>query len=110
MWVFAIILQIACSISFVLIQGYKSYGQRDLMRTIEQAGEGRKIVFLRSTYQGKTADLTRNPPVLSSAQNVYIGCGWNNGPERGALLKRFPGREVFIYDYPGRLYRVAESP
>jgi hypothetical protein len=29
---------------------------------------------------------------------------WCRQPLRDALLKRFPGRKVFVYEYPARLY------
>jgi hypothetical protein len=109
LWKFAIFLQIVGSISFATIQGYVSYCQRDLERTARQAGDGEKIFFLSRTYHARAADLTQNPPVLSSATSLYFDCNWDNELERDALLKRFPGRRVFVYEYPARLYQVADS-
>ena len=107
LWKFAIFLQIVGSISFATIRGYVSYCQRDLERTARQAGDGKKIFFLRRTYHANTGDLTRNPPVMSSASSLYFdSC---DQLERKALLERFPGRKVFFYEYPARLYRVADS-
>jgi hypothetical protein len=40
--------------------------------------------------------------VLSSADNLCFTCC--DEPERDALLKRFPGRRIFVYEYPSRLY------
>jgi hypothetical protein len=109
LWKFAIVLQIVASISFATNEACKSYRRRDLERTVRQAGDGKKIVLLRTgTYRSSDAsDLTRNPPVLSSANTLYFI--WCRQPLRDALLKRFPGRKVFVYEYPARLYRIADS-
>jgi hypothetical protein len=109
LWTLAIILQIVGSVSFVTKEGYASYWRRDLERTVRQAGHGRKIFFLETgTYPASNVgDLTRNPPVLSSAKNLFFI--WCNQLERDALLRRFPGRKVFVYEYPGSLHRLADS-
>jgi hypothetical protein len=109
LWKFAIVLQIVGSVSFATNEACRSYRRRDLERTVRQAGDGKKIVLLRTgTYRASSAsDLTRNPPVLSSASTLYFI--WCRQPERDALLKRFPGRKVFVYEYPARLYRMADS-
>jgi hypothetical protein len=107
LWKFAIFLQIVGSISFATIRGYVSYCQRDLERTARQAGDGEKIFFLERTYDRNAGDLTRNPPVMSSASSLYFNSC--DQLERKALLERFPGRKVFVYEYPARLYRVADS-
>ena len=109
LWTLAIILQIVGSLSFITKESYASYWRRDLARTVRQTGHGRKIVFLETgTYPASNVgDLTRNPPVMSSAKNLYFI--WCNQLERNALLRRFPGRKVFIYEYPGGLHRLADS-
>ena len=108
LWKFAIVLQIVGSLSFATAQSFMSYWQRDLERTARQAGGGEKIFFLKTgTYHANSGDLTRNPPVMSSASNLYFN--WCDQLKRYELLKRFPGRKVFVYEYPGRLYRVADS-
>jgi len=108
LWKFAIVLQIVGSVSFATREAYTSYWQRDLERTARQAGDGKKIFLLRTgTYHANAGDLTRNPPVMSSASSLYFN--WCDQLERDALLKRFPGRKVFVYEYPARLYRVADS-
>jgi hypothetical protein len=109
LWTLAMILQIVASVSFLTKESYASYWRRDLERTVQQAGHGRKIFFLETgTYPASNVgDLTRNPPVLSSAKNLYFI--WCNQLERDALLRRFPGRKVFVYEYPGGLHRLADS-
>lgn len=109
LWKFAIVLQIVGSVSFATKEACSIYWGRDLERAVRQAGDGKKIVLLRTgTYPaGNAGDLTRNPPVLSSASTLYfILC---DQPERDALLKRFPGRKVFVYQYPAGLYWLADS-
>jgi hypothetical protein len=109
LWKLAIALQIVGSVSFATIQGYTSYQQRDLERTARQAGDGKRIFLLRTgTYHANDAgDLTRNPPVMSTASTLYFNARDETGQD--ALLKRFPGRKVFVYEYPGRLDRLADS-
>ncbi len=109
LWKIALVLQIVGSLSFATNEACRSHRRRDLERTVRQAGDGKKIVLLRTgTYRSSGAgDLTRNPPVLSSASTLYFI--WCRQPERDALLKRFPGRKVFVYEYPARLYRMADS-
>ena len=109
LWTFAIVLQIVGSVSFATNEACRSYRRRDLERTVRQAGDGKKIVLLRTgTYRSSSAgDLTRNPPVLSSASTLYFI--WCRQPERDELLKRFPERKVFVYEYPARLCRMADS-
>jgi hypothetical protein len=109
LWKFAIVLQIVGSISFATNEACRSYRRRDLERTVRQAGDGKKIVLLRTgtDRSSDAGDLTRNPPVLSSASTLYFI--WCRQPWRDALLKRFPGRKVFVYEYPSRLYRMADS-
>jgi len=108
LWKLAIALQIVGNVSFVAIQGYTSYQQRDLERMARQAGDGKKIFLLRTgTYQANASDLTRNPPVMSGASSLYFNARDQTG--RDTLLKRFPGRKVFVYEYPSRLDRLADS-
>jgi hypothetical protein len=109
LWKLAIALQIVGSVSFATIQGYTSYQQRDLERTARQAGDGKKIFLLRTgTYHANDAgDLTRNPPVMSAASSLYFNSRDQTGLD--ALLTRFPGRKVFVYEYPGRLYRLTNT-
>jgi hypothetical protein len=110
LWNYALALQIIGSVSFLAVQGYSSYCQRDLERTAAQAGDGKKIFFLKTgTYPDidNVCDFTRNPPDISSASSLYFN--WCGQPERDALLKQFPGREVFVYEYPAHLSRVADS-
>jgi hypothetical protein len=109
LWKFAIVLQIVGSVSFATEEACSIYWRRDLERAVRQAEDGKKIVLLRTgTYPaGNAGDLTRNPPVLSSASSLYFTLC--DQPQRDALLKRFPGRKVFVYQYPGRLYRLPDS-
>ncbi|PYJ73784.1 MAG: hypothetical protein DME75_00665, partial [Verrucomicrobia bacterium] len=83
LWNFAIVSLIVCSVVFAVKEGYTMYWRRDLERTV----------------------LTRNPPVLSSADSLYFS--WCDQPERDALLKQFPGRNIFVYEYPGHLKRLS---
>jgi hypothetical protein len=80
------------------------YWRRDLDRAARHVRDGKNIFLLKTgTYHTATGDLTRNPPVLSSADSLYFR--WCEEPERDALLKRFPGRNIFVYEYPECLYR-----
>ena len=103
LWNFAVICLIVCSLVFVVKEGCIMYWRRDLERAVQRVGSGKKIFLLKTgTYATAVGDLTRNPPALSSADTLYFK--WCNEPERDALLKRFPGRNIFVYQYPGRLY------
>lgn len=102
-WKFAIICLVMCSVVFAAEEAYTMYWRRDLERMAQRLGSGKKIFLLKTgTYRTAAGDLTRNPPVLSSANTLYFK--WCDEPERDALLKRFPGRAIFVYEYPGRLY------
>jgi hypothetical protein len=80
----------------------KSYGRRDLERAEKQTGPGKKIFLPKSgTYLTSASDLTRNPPDLSTAENLYFH--WCTQSQRDALLQRFPGRKVYVYEYPAHL-------
>jgi len=103
LWNFAIVSLVVCSVVFAAEEAYTMYWRRDLERTAQRLGSGKKIFLLKTgTYRTAAGDLTRNPPVLSSANSLYFK--WCDDPEREALLKRFPGRAIFVYEYPGRLY------
>jgi hypothetical protein len=102
LWNFTIVSQIICSLVFAAEEAYTMYGRRDLERTARHVRDGKKIFLLKTgTYHTAVGDLTRNPPVLSSADSLYFK--WCNEPGRDALLKRFPGRNIFVYEYPARL-------
>ena len=106
LWNFAIVSLIVCSVVFAANEGYTMYGRRDLERTVQHIKDGKNIFLLKTgTYKTARGDLTRNPPVLSSADSLYFS--WCDQPERDALLKRFPGRNIFVYEYPGRLERLS---
>ncbi len=103
LWTFAVLSLVMCSLVFAAKQAYQSYWQRELDRLTRHVGGGRNLFLLKTeTYGTDLGDLTRNPPVLSSADNLYFT--YCDEPGRDALLKRFPGRRIFVYEYPGRLY------
>lgn len=102
LWNFAIVSLIVCNLVFAAKEGYTMYWRRDLERTVRQIKDGKNIVLLKTgTYKTASGDLTRNPPVLSSADILYFS--WCDQPKRDALLKKFPGRNIFVYEYPGHL-------
>jgi hypothetical protein len=102
LWNFGIISLIVCNVIFAIKEGYTMYGRRDLERRVRQIGDGKNIVLLKTgTYKTVTGDLTRNPPVLHSADILYFS--WCEQSKRDALLKQFPGRNIFVYEYPGHL-------
>jgi hypothetical protein len=108
LWNFAIVSLVVCSLAFAANEAYTMYWRRDLERTARHLTGGKKIFLLKTgTYRTAAGDLTRNPPVLSSAKNLYFI--WCDQFERDALLRRFPGRKVFVYEYPGGLHRLADS-
>jgi hypothetical protein len=103
LWRVAIATLIVFNAIFVTDAAYTMYRRRDLARTVRKLGPGQNIVVLKTgTYDTAAGDLTRNPPALASADTLYFK--WCDQPKLDALLKRFPGREVFVYEYPGRLY------
>jgi hypothetical protein len=103
LWRFAIVGQIVGSLIFATVQGYTMYSRRDMERTVERSGLRKKIVFVKTgTYMTSVGDLTRNPPDLSSADNLYFS--WCDEPKRSLLLKRFSDRTIFVYEYPGHIY------
>jgi hypothetical protein len=108
LWNFAIVSLIVCSLVFAAKESYTMYWRRDLERTARHVRGGKNIFLLKTgTYQTVRGDLTRNPPVLSSAESLYFS--WCDQPEQDVLLKRFPGRDIFTYEYPGRLKRLSRS-
>jgi hypothetical protein len=85
-------------IEFAAEEAYTMYGRRNLERTARHVRDGKKIFLLKTgTYRTAAGDLTRNPPVLSSANSLYFRCC--DEPDRDALLKRFPGRDILV-SYP----------
>ena len=103
LWRFGIACLLIGNVVYLAVEGYTIYGRRDLERLEKQTGPGKKIFLLKSgTYLTDPSDLTRNPPDLSTAENLYFH--WCAQPERDALLQRFPGRKIFVYEYPARLY------
>jgi hypothetical protein len=108
LWNFAIVSLISCNLVFAVKEGYTMYGRRDLERTVAQIGDGKNIVLLKTgTYKTVVCDLTRNPPALSSSDRLYFA--WCDQPGRDVLLKRFPGYNVFVYDYPGHLTKLSSD-
>lgn len=102
LWHFAVVSLIVSNLIFAAKEGYTMYRRRDLERAVRQIGDGKNIVLLKTgTYKTVTGDLTRNPPVLSSADTLYFS--WCDQSKRDALLKQFPGRNIFVYEYPGHL-------
>jgi hypothetical protein len=110
-WAAAVCVQVVSSLTFLALEGYTLYGRRNLERTLAaRHGEGRQLVLLKTgTYSTAAGDLTRNPPDLTSADTLIFL--WCDAPKREALLRIFPGRTVWEYEYPGRLtaYRGSES-
>jgi hypothetical protein len=103
LWILAILSLVICSLTFAAKEAYTMYGRRELDRLARRLTGGRNIFLLKTgTYETELGDLTRNPPVLSSADNLYFT--YCDKPERDVLLKRFPGRRIFVYEYPGHLY------
>jgi hypothetical protein len=102
LWNFAIVSLIVCNLVFAIKEGYTMYGRRDLERTAQRVKDGKNIILLKTgTYKTASGDLTRNPPTFSSADTLYFG--WCDESKRDALLKQFPDRNIFVYEYPGRV-------
>ena len=108
-WAAAVCLQVVSSLVFLAWEGHELYGRRDLERTLAaRHGEGRQLVLLKTgTYSTAAGDLTRNPPDLTSADALIFL--WCDAPKREALLRAFPGRTVWVYEYPGRLMAYGGS-
>ncbi|HET9417825.1 MAG TPA: hypothetical protein VFO30_00655 [Chthoniobacterales bacterium] len=105
LWNAALLTLVLCNAVFIAKASYVMHGRRDLERTAEQLSDrNKKIIFLKTgTYDTPVGDLTRNPPVLSSARTLYFK--WCDQSDVAALLQRFAGRSVYVYEYPGRLQR-----
>ncbi len=102
LWRWAIVAQVLGSLVFAGIEIRRVYERTDLERAVARLEPADKIVLLKTGPRGETwADFTRNPPVLSSAHVLYFG--WGDGAGLDRLVARFPGREVFVYEYPGTL-------
>jgi hypothetical protein len=107
-WNFAVISLVICNLVFAGKEGYTMYWRRDLQRTAAHIAAGKNIFLLKTgTYKTVVGDLTRNPSALSAADNLYFA--WCTKPERDALLSRFPGYNVFVYEYPGHLTEYSEN-
>lgn len=104
-WKFAMVSLTICNLVFMAKEVHTMYGRRDLDRTVRQVQGGKNIFILKTgTYKTGNHDLTRNPPALSSADNLYFtSC---EKPQLDQLLKRFPGYNVFVYEYPGHLQKL----
>lgn len=97
------------STAFVAIEGRVLQGRRDLERTLSRHGVDRGIVLLKSgTYRTNRGDLLRNPPDLDTAQVLYFA--WCDEAGRAALLERFGGRSVWVYEYPEQLAPYVPPP
>jgi hypothetical protein len=59
------------------------------------------VIYFAVAEQGQ-AILTRNPPDLATAPILYFS--WCTQNQRDVLLKRFPGRKIFVYEYPSHLH------
>lgn len=106
--ILSLVALVLANLVFVANETYTMYWRRDLQRTTAHVAAGKNIFLLKTgTYKTVAADLTRNPPVLSSADNLYFT--WCDKPERDALLSRFPGYRVFVYEYPGHLARFSDT-
>lgn len=103
LWTLSLIALVVGNLVFALVETYTMYRRQDLDRTAQRLGPGQKVFLLKTgTYHTDARDLTRNPPELLMAENLYLN--WCNNPERDALLKQFPGRKVFVYEYPSHLF------
>jgi len=103
LWWIGIVCLLVGNLVFATVEGYRIYSRCDLVRTLQQTGPGEKIVLLKTgAYQTKASDLTRNPPDLATAPILYFS--WCTQNQRDVLLKRFPGRKIFVYEYPSHLH------
>jgi hypothetical protein len=108
-WNRAVIGLIVSSLVLAAEEGYTMHGRRDLERAVQRIGAGKKIILLKTgTFRTSAGDLTRNPPELSAADTLYLDSRACPQPELTALLERFSGRNVFVYQFPGHLdpYRI----
>src|SRR4029450_5430713 len=108
-WVAALCVQGGGGLVFLALEGRTLYGRRDLERTLAaRRGQGQQLILLKTgTYHTAAGDLTRNPPDLMSADTLIFL--WCDPPKREALLRMFPGRTVWEYEYPGRLTAYSGS-
>lgn len=105
----ALAMLILGSTVFVALEARVLHGRRDLERTLSRHGVDRGIVLLKSgTYKTNRGDLLRNPPDLDSAQILYFT--WCDDAGRAALLERFGGRRVWVYEYPEKLAPYETPP
>jgi hypothetical protein len=105
-WNAALVSLFIGSCTFAARETYINYWRRDLERTVSEINGSKNIILLKTgTYRTIRGDLTRNPPQLSSARNLYFG--WTDKANREDLLKRFPGYTVFVYKYPGHLKQLS---
>jgi hypothetical protein len=103
LWRLGMISLVVGNLTFAGLEGYTMYWRRDLERTVQQVRGSKNIFFLKTgTFRTDADDLTRNPPKLSAAENLYSN--WCDRPTRDAFVRRFPGRKVFVYEYPGHLW------
>jgi len=102
LWTLGMITLVIGNLIFTGLEAHTMYWRRDIERTVQQAEAGKRIIFLKTgTYQTRADDLTRNPPVLSNAENLYLN--WCDQSARDAFLILFPGRKIFVYEYPAHL-------
>jgi len=101
-WRLALAGLVVCSAIYAVDQAREIYLRRDLERVVATIPETKRIILLQTgTYEMGIPDLIRNPPVLWSAETLYLA--YNDGVGFGALLKRFPNHSVYVYRYPGSL-------
>ncbi len=101
LWRVALGAQIVCSLIFAANETYLVDQRLDLTRSVGKLGGEKKIVVLKSGANDMDlGDLLRNPPVLSSADTLYLAWG-DGGPGLTQLLARFPDRKVYTYQYSG---------
>lgn len=108
-WHVVLAAQVAGSAIFVARETYTLYYRRDLERTLAAApaaGSRRAVLLSTGTYHTDAMDLTRNPPDLASAETLYLAhC---DPAQVESLMQQLPGRERFLYAYPGRLSRLED--
>jgi hypothetical protein len=110
LWRFALGGQVVCSLIFASIETHLVSERLDLERSVEKLGGDQKIVLLKTGANDMDlGDLLRNPPVLSSADTLYLA--WDDGgPGLRELLARFPGRKVYTYQYSGIVHALDDDP
>lgn len=106
LWRSMLMSQVVCSLIFAANETYLVHQRLDLQRAVARLG-GESTIVLLKTRAGNMdiEDLLRNPPELASARTLYFA--WGDGtPGVRALLAKFPGRQVYTYEYPSRLRRL----